>query len=303
MITMVQRLLLLAWLLPAWLLLQAAPALALPALWQVTNGKGGTLTVFGTIHVLPTRVLIGETPPDPDWLSPKARAAFDAADTLIVEIAPGDDPTARLQTFQKLATLAKPVPVAARLPANLRPQFNAMATMGNLPVAQLARFKNWAVSLVLVQSQAVQAGLDAGSGADVTLMGFARQSGKRVIGLETPGFQLQLFNNLSVAEQREILITTVRDAERSSRLMNDMVAAWQAGNMEKLADAFGEGELSADAQKRLLRDRNANWATQVARLLSGNQRLFMAVGAGHMTGPDSLILMLEARGLKVQRLE
>jgi uncharacterized protein YbaP (TraB family) len=43
--------------------------------------------------------------------------------------------------------------------------------------------------------------------------------------------------------------------------------------------------------------------TQIEGILAGKGVSFMAVGAGHLIGPDSVIAMLAARGVKAERVQ
>ena len=61
-------------------------------------------------------------------------------------------------------------------------------------------------------------------------------------------------------------------------------------------------ELSAEDgafYRRLLTDRNANWAEQIAALTQQGGTHFIAVGAAHLAGKNSLQQMLQDRGFKV----
>jgi uncharacterized protein YbaP (TraB family) len=52
----------------------------------------------------------------------------------------------------------------------------------------------------------------------------------------------------------------------------------------------------------LLTDRNKAWATWIAARLGVPGKVFVAVGAGHLGGPDSVVKLLQAKGLTVERL-
>ena len=60
----------------------AVPAQAAPAMWRV-HDTDTEVILFGTIHELPTTAT---------WQSPRILDAFDAADTLVVEVDIPDDP-------------------------------------------------------------------------------------------------------------------------------------------------------------------------------------------------------------------
>ena len=282
----VRRLLLLVW------LFIAMPALAVPALWTASR-DGQTLTLYGTIHALPAGA---------DWFTPKARAAFVAADTLVVEMVAPEDPGGMAAVVQEIGFLPAPVPIRNRLPDDLKPRYDAMVKASNLPLANLDRMKSWFAAISLVQLEMLMAGIDPAAGVDVRLISEARAAGKTLRGLETPRGQLELFNGLPEPEQRLLLASAIGDVGQSKTAMLGLIEAWSAGDVDRLRKDFDDSGLSPELEKRLFRDRNAAWAEFVSRL-DGRQRVFMAVGAAHLAGPDSLIAMLKARGFTVERVE
>ena len=58
------------------------------------------------------------------------------------------------------------------------------------------------------------------------------------------------------------------------------------------------GGASMDA---MLKDRNENWAGQIEAMLKGSGVHFVAVGAGHIVGPDNLLDCLKLRGIEATR--
>lgn len=282
----------------------AAPAVAVPALWQVSNGKGGTITLLGTIHLLPTPVQFGDDPPALPWLSPTAKAAFAAADVLIVETMIPRTPAERRKFSEKSGRLAKPVPVLSRLPARLRPKLRDIAEIYGFSVPKMALYNDLALTMTLTFAEIRMVGLDTGSGADVTLMAMARTGRKPIIGLEAVDAGIRAMDRAPMAEQRMILVNTVEHLDDIGPIITEMHDAWQAGHLKRLTAATQKDVSSpTDGNKRVFRDRNRAWADRIASLFTGKQRLFMAVGAGHMQEPDSLIPMLEARGFTVKRIE
>jgi len=61
--------------------------------------------------------------------------------------------------------------------------------------------------------------------------------------------------------------------------------------------------MSAELRDTLFKRRNAKWAEWLARRLERPGTIFVAVGAGHLAGPDSVQAMLEAKGLKPKRVQ
>ena len=67
-----------------------------------------------------------------------------------------------------------------------------------------------------------------------------RQDGKPIDGLETADEQLGFLDGLSLDTQNRWLLYSMVEARRMEMLIDDIVAAWRAGDVE-----FVERELSA----------------------------------------------------------
>ena len=52
----------------------------------------------------------------------------------------------------------------------------------------------------------------------------------------------------------------------------------------------------------LLVDRNRNWAQWIKQRMTKPGTVFIAVGAGHLAGPDSVQAQLAKLGLKAERV-
>jgi hypothetical protein len=53
--------------------------------------------------------------------------------------------------------------------------------------------------------------------------------------------------------------------------------------------------------QRLLVERNQNWLPKVEALFARPRPAFVVVGAAHLVGPDGLIAMLRAKGVRVDQ--
>jgi len=87
-------------------------------------------------------------------------------------------------------------------------------------------------------------------------------------------------------------------------LIDKISTAWLAGDVDGIA-AFLQPDAMTEADqifyRHLLTDRNANWTNQVANLMQSGGTHFIAVGAAHLAGKDSLQSMLQKRGFDVTR--
>jgi uncharacterized protein YbaP (TraB family) len=59
---------------------------------------------------------------------------------------------------------------------------------------------------------------------------------------------------------------------------------------------------SPQTYKTLFSDRNANWAGWIANRMAQPGTVFVAVGTGHLVGPDSVQTQLAARGIQSARI-
>ena len=84
-----------------------------------------------------------------------------------------------------------------------------------------------------------------------------------------------------------------------------MLAAWSAGDVERLAALLNEDEDDSPgpgAAPLLFTERNANWARWIEARMARPGTVFIAVGAGHLAGPDSVQAALAAHGLRATRV-
>jgi hypothetical protein len=102
-----------------------------------------------------------------------------------------------------------------------------------------------------------------------------------------------------------MLVSTLREIVETPDILSSMDDAWLAGDVEALSALVVEGmrdEAPALYEAALVR-RNADWARQLSAMLADTPgTIFVAVGAGHMAGPDSILEILAARGHAVERI-
>jgi uncharacterized protein YbaP (TraB family) len=83
-----------------------------------------------------------------------------------------------------------------------------------------------------------------------------------------------------------------------------MLEAWSKGDERGIAASFdSEKELSARLRAVLLLQRNAAWAEWLAKRLDKPGTALVAVGAGHLAGPSSVRMLLEAKGYRIERVQ
>jgi uncharacterized protein YbaP (TraB family) len=147
-------------------------------------------------------------------------------------------------------------------------------------------------------------GISADAGVEAALSARARARNIAIIGLETAEQQLQYFDGLPAADQTAMLLATLDDVASARTDMADLMALWQAGDVDAIARDFdAETRATPLLRQRLLVNRNLRWADWIGGVMQRPGKLFIAVGAGHLGGPDGLLALLKARGLAVESAE
>ena len=83
-----------------------------------------------------------------------------------------------------------------------------------------------------------------------------------------------------------------------------MLAAWLRGDVDNIARTFNNEEsLSKELREALLHRRNAAWAQWLEQRLKQPGTVFVAVGAGHLAGADSVQEILKAKGMPTTRVQ
>lgn len=271
----------------------ALPALAEPAMWHIHSATTD-VTLFGTIHALP---------PGTDWLSPRITDRLDTADTLVLETVLPDDPAGLAPLVARLGIKAGLPPLGARVAPSKRAALFAGVSALGLSAHQLDGMKTWLAAIAIEDADFTRMGFTQANGVEPALTARARAAQKSVIGLETPEAQLRLFDTLPETDARALLDATVDDLSTAGADIKTLVGLWQAGQTEALAADFDKDFRTTPKLARvLLADRNRTWAEWIAARLTTPGKLFIAVGAGHLGGPGSVVALLQAKGITVERV-
>jgi uncharacterized protein YbaP (TraB family) len=70
--------------------------------------------------------------------------------------------------------------------------------------------------------------------------------------------------------------------------------------LSKIADATAIDY--PDAHREVNVERNMRWVARIRTMLADDRTEFVAIGMGHLVGPDNLLEQLRAGGLDVQRV-
>jgi hypothetical protein len=263
-----------------------------PALWVVKD-KDTTIYLFGTIHVLK---------PGLSWFDDGVKKAFDSSDELVLEMVQPDQATMQNIVLSKAYSLSGPT-LTERLPETDRGNYlKAMNSLG-IPPAAFDRAQPWFAATNLSLLPLMKLGYDPKSGPETVLTEAAAAEKKAIEGLETPQQQIGYLAGLPEKVQMAFLESTLKDLPKTEETMNGMVAAWSRGDPDALAKFMNDGlDDSPELAKTLLFDRNARWAQWIKARLDKPGTVFIAVGAGHLAGRQSVIDQLKTLKINAKRV-
>lgn len=273
----------------------AAPATTVdadPALWVVKD-KDTTIYLFGTVHVLK---------PGLTWFDEAVSDAFNASDELVLEVIEPDMATsqgvimsrAQMAPGQSFRTLLNPEQDAAYV--------KAITGIG-MPEQAFNSFEPWFVALTMGMLPLLSNGYDLNSGAEKVLTGKAREKGMKIGELETLDQQMGFFDNLPQETQVAYLNSVVGGIDQVTSQIDGLVNAWGKGDPEALGKMMNAGFSDPVLYDTLLTQRNVRWAEWIDARLDQPGTVFIAVGAGHLAGKDSVQAKLKKRKIKAKRVK
>jgi uncharacterized protein YbaP (TraB family) len=246
----------------------AIPMESGPALWVVQD-LDTTIYLFGTFHALDSHS---------GWFNRSVRAAFDASDQLVLETLVPEDPAELHSILARNALAREPKP--------------------GQPVVSVDGAPSFVASAGQAMSAGRSMGISVDHGADAVLRRAANASRKPIDGLESFEFQLRMFSGLPPPPR-----AATRQEKTMGGMIGSMQSAWKRGDNDSFAAVLGNvRDHSPMTYKTLFTDRNATWASWIAERLAQPGTVFVAVGTGHLIGPDSVQQYLAARGIPSARI-
>jgi len=274
-------------------LLLPAAAIARPALWAVKDADT-TIYLFGTVHLLPN---------DADWHDATLDRAVADSQALYIELT--DDDPGNMMALVLRYGLDAAHPLSSQLDADEQQRLRTVATEAGVPggMQALNVMRPWLAALTLTTAPLLKAGLDPEHGVDKQLKAQMSAAGKQVFGLETAEQQMRFLADMPQEVQLDFLRSAMRDADKGPTQLIRLIDAWKNGDVATIARLEDEDmrQTAPKLYQRLLVQRNEAWATKIAALLQQPGTVFIAVGAAHLAGPDSVQAQLHKLGIEAAR--
>lgn len=271
-----------------------ATTAASPALW-VLRDADSTIYLFGTVHLMR---------PGVEWMTPTVTEAFNGSEELWLEIENPADQAGAAPLVMQLG-VSPQTPLSSLLTAEEFAELDRAARTIGLSGAAMDPMRPWLAALTLSVAPLQAAGFDPNAGIDMVLRGHALEAGRPIRGLETMEQQFRFFAGLPEDLQVSFLRDSLSGFDEAVALVDQMAAHWAAGDPESLY-TVGGAEMKTTYPALydvILTTRNTDWANQIQTEMEGSGTVFIAVGALHLAGPDSVQAILDARGVTAERLQ
>lgn len=257
------------------------------------KGRPGRLYLCGTIHILR----------DSDYpLSPGYDKAYNSSEKLVLELPPGSGTgPAMASRMQELGTFPSDTSLEANVSAKTWVDIKNWAAAHRVEASSLNRYRPWFVSLIITSTEYAALGARPEMGVDHHFESRAEHERKRMEGLETVEFQLQLFSKLTKDQQKNMLEQTLAEVASMSQEFEKMIRAWKEGRLDALHEMlFREAERYPELMDLFLKNRNLNWIDRLDRMLKNGEQAMILIGTGHLASEDGIIQLLKNRGYRVR---
>jgi len=253
-------------------------------LWKVSgNGLSSPSYLYGTIHIMCDQTALEPFVTDVIGKSGKVYLELDL-----------DDPGLQNQ-IQKLSIDPSMQEFYDQLDAFDKDAINEfLREKYNADLTQLGMLKPFALmTLILVK----RVPCDQFTSMEDLIMKMARSKGKRIIGLETVAFQMGVFDKIPKEDQMQ-WIMDILDSDYEYEFQ-DMLDAYKEQDLEELEYLMQESPGFENYVGLMIYDRNRDWIPKIEAAMKQGST-FVAVGAGHLSGSQGVLTLLEDKGYTVE---
>jgi uncharacterized protein len=155
----------------------------------------------------------------------------------------------------------------------------------------------------VTQSLISDAGFDPALGADEQLRSWFGK--KPNLGLETIQQQMAVFAGLDETAALQALAETFSADASDTRALRSLANIWARGDVAAMTTEFyvKTRDKYPAFFAALLQDRNRQWQPLLQKYLAQDGVTFVAVGAGHLVGDGSVIVLLTQQGYDVRKVQ
>lgn len=260
-------------------------------LWRVTNTPA-PFYLLGSVHTLRS----SDYP-----LAPVVEQAISDSRQYYFEVDP-----AQQTEFEKKLHAACQYPNGVQIKSKVRPEtYKTPMRITSNGANTWQHLKPWAIAMFMLRHPAMHS-VSYAYGVEHHIYEKAHYWQRPTHGLESVDEHVNVLAGMNDHESEVFLLEALVFADASAKGFPQEVAAWKAGDTERLynlqkplmPDIVDAPGLNA----RLLYDRNARWIPRIEAAMKSGKPTMIVAGAMHFSGTNNVIALLQKRGYKIEQL-
>ena len=267
------------------------------ALWEVRD-EDTIVYLMGTVHVMRGGV---------EWRTNNIRLILEQTDAIYLEadVFSRDAQRAMGLLVGRTAENEGDTKLSSFFDEYQKKHMDEILAGFDLKISELDSYRPWFATMQIGLAAVYSAGGDPGSGAEVVLVQDALENNRELRFLETATEQIALLASGNDKQDAAYMYDMIDTLVDTKAYYSDLVGAWFQGDVERIDFLVNDALKDyPDLRTRLLVERNYNWGHQIDRLLTDEYGIYLiAVGAGHLSGDESVQAVLEGRGYEVTRID
>ncbi len=274
---------------------EAEPPSARALLYRVTDSEDKELWLLGSIHLADRSIY-----PLPE----NVETAWSKSQVLAVEadISRVDGATLQQQMMRSAMDPAGRT-LSDRLPKDLYSETKARLEKIGMDIRLFESMRPWFIAMMISTMAIQEAGLKPEYGIEHHFL--SRAGDREVVELEGVASQLAIFSGLSDDLEVLFLRHALVDTENLGDAVRKLLETWRTGDeagLLSIRQSISEEHPElAPIDEILFAQRNRKMTATIAEYLESSRPHFVVVGAAHLVGEDSIVNMLQRRGLNVER--
>lgn len=257
-------------------------------LWRVTNAPA-PFHLLGSVHALRK----SDYP-----LAPVIEDAINQSQRFLFEFSPRED-----YKFRDLLLKAARYPIGVQIQKRVRPETWAhLKKIARGDSYEWTNLKPWAIAMYVLEHPGFE-DVSYSHGIENYIEEKVKKRRPEFGGLATAAEQVHVFADMTDIEGEVMLLQSLVYAAEGPTRYAESIAAWKAGDTQRLyAAQVPRIKEAPTIYWRLLDRRNRQWIPNIEAAIKSGKPTMVVAGALHFSGPNNVIALLRARGYKVEQL-
>ncbi|MGZ8247837.1 TraB/GumN family protein [Methylomagnum sp.] len=175
----------------------------------------------------------------------------------------------------------------------------------NLTEESINSLRPWMAALRLKNAALKQARLDDKLSVDKTFVK-AGETLKPILELDPLEERIKHYEALTDAEQEQVLIRALYEADLKNEYFKSLVEAWKKGDADALAYSQRHSSDALPKSEKMLQDKNQAqseaMAEKVAEMVADGRTYFVILDARRLVGEKGIVALLRAKGFQANQL-